>query len=126
VPYVSRPGSTSPDVLPGRSGATLILTGFYYKMGAILTGCLAVAESYLPGRWYYWGGAIFLGICILVSLSVANTLRGNRRLAEENRRGYTTVPGDAIKDPSLYYLDRKTLRVLAGPYEPRPRRRVTS
>ena len=105
--------------MEGPSGATELLTGLIYKMAAVLTGGLVVVESYLPGRWYFWGGAILLVVCVLLSLSLYHTLRANRRLAEEKRRGYTTAMGDALEDPSLYYVDRKTLRIVAGPYEPR-------
>jgi hypothetical protein len=105
--------------MEGPSGATELLTGLIYRMAAVLTGGLVVMESYLPGRWYFWGGAILLVVCVLLSRSVFHTLRAKRRLAEEKRRGYTTAMGDALEDPSLYYVDRKTLRIVAGPYEPR-------
>ena len=122
---MSRAGAP-PEILPGPAAATLILIGIYYEGAAFLTGFVLVAEAYLPGRWYYWATAALITAAVLVARGLVAGVRGYRRLAEEKHRGYTTALGEALKDPSLYYVDRKTLRVLAGPHEPRPRRRPTS
>ncbi len=124
-PRVSTSGQPAgaPAILPGPSGATLIVVGFQYEIAGFLIGCLATAEAYLPGHWYYWGGGIFAVVAVVLTVSVRKTLRGYRRLAEEKGRGYTTALGYAFKDPSLYYVDRKSLRVVSTPYEPRPRTR---
>jgi hypothetical protein len=115
--------SQPPAILPGPSGATLILVGFLHNVAAWLVGCLVTIEAYLPGRWYYWGGAILAVVVTVLAVGLVKTRRGYRKLAAEKSRGYTTAFGDAVKDPSLYYVDKKSLRVVSAPYEPRPRKR---
>jgi hypothetical protein len=115
--------SEPPAVLPGPAGATLLLNGWRYEIAGFLAACLLSIESYFPGRWYYWGTPILALALSLVLIGFVTTLRGNRRLADEKRLGYTTALGDASEDPSLYYVDRVSLRVVAGPHQPRPRHR---
>lgn len=117
------PVSGPPSILPGRSGATLILVGFLHNVAAWLVGCLVTIEAYLPGHWYYWGGGILAVVVAVLATGLVQTLRGYRKLAEEKSRGYTTALGSAIQDPSLYYVDRTSLRVVSAPYEPRPGKR---
>lgn len=117
------PFAAAPAVLPGRAGATLLLNGWRYEVAAFLAVCLLSFESYLPGRWYYWGTPILAIALVLVAIGFITPVRGNRRLAEEKRLGYTTALGDAREDPSLFYVDRVSLRVVAGPHQPRPRHR---
>jgi hypothetical protein len=112
-------GASPPDILPGSAAATLILIGIYYEGAAFMSGFILVFEAYLPGRWYYWAIPVLVTAAILLTRGLVITFRGYRLLAEEKRRGYTTALGDARQDPSLYYVDRKTLRIVAGPYEPR-------
>jgi hypothetical protein len=113
----------SPDILPGPSGATLIVRGLQYEAAAVLVGWLLVAEAYLPGRWYFWAAVILAAAFVLLAIGLVNTRRGYRRLRQEKSRGYTTALGNAWEDPSLYYVDRVSLQVVAGPNEPRPRHR---
>ena len=115
----SSAGTSLPEILPGPSAATLILVGIYYEGAAFLSGIIIVFEAYLPGRWYYWGGGVLIIAACLLARGLVITFRGYRLLAEEKRRGYTTALGDAREDASLYYVDRKTLRIVAGPNEPR-------
>ena len=111
--------TSAPEILPGPPAATLILVGIYYEGAAFLSGFILPFEAYLPGRWYYWGIAVLVVAVLLLARGLVITFRGYRLLAEEKRRGYTTALGDARKDASLYYVDRKTLAVVAGPNEPR-------
>jgi hypothetical protein len=120
---MSRPTTQAPEILSGPAGATLLLNGWRFGMTGFLGCCLFSVEAYLPGRWYYWVAGILPVVVGLLIVSLITTLRGNRRLAEEKRRGYTTALGYAWDDPSLYYVDRVSLRVVAGPHEPRPRHR---
>jgi VIT1/CCC1 family predicted Fe2+/Mn2+ transporter len=115
--------SESPSVLPGPAGATLILAGILHNGAAVLVGCLLTIEAYLPGRWYFWAGAILAVAAVILVTGLVKTRRGYRKLAEETRRGYTTALGFAWDDTSLYYVDRVSLQVIAGPHEPRPRHR---
>ena len=123
APWVIGAVSGPPSILPGPSGATLVLVGYAHNVTAFLVGCLVTIEAYLPGRWYYWGGPIVVVVFTILSVGLIKTVRGYRKLAAEKRRGYTTVLGDAIDDPTLYYVDRKSLRVVSAPYAPRPRKR---
>jgi hypothetical protein len=113
----------SPSILPGPSGATLILAGIVHNCAAVLVGFLLMIEAYLPGRWYHWAGAILAVAAVILVTGLAKTRRGYRKLAEEKSRGYTTALGFAWDDPSLYYVDRVSLQVMAGPHDPRPRHR---
>jgi hypothetical protein len=115
----SHAGTSFPEILPRPSAATLILVGVYYEGAAFLSGLILVVEAYLPGRWYYWAVAVLITAACLLARGLVITFRGYRLLAEEKRRGYTTALGDARADASLYYVDRKTLRIVAGPNEPR-------
>ena len=115
--------SESHLILPGPAGMTLLIKGLIFELAGLLTGAFLSLESYLPGRWYYWAAAILPVVGVLLVVGLVTTVRGNRRLAEEKRRGYTTALGDAWKDPSLYYVDRVSLRIVAAPHEPRPRHR---
>jgi O-antigen/teichoic acid export membrane protein len=111
-----------PTPLSGPSAATLVIHGLYYELGAFAVGCLVAVEAYLPGPWYAWAAVIVAVVVGLLSIGLTRTLRGYRKIPREKERGYTTVIGDAIKDPSLFFLHRRTLRVVAVPHQPRPRR----
>ncbi|MCW2575570.1 MAG: hypothetical protein JWR66_1600 [Modestobacter sp.] len=112
-----------PVPLPGSSAAILLVVGVRYEVAAFLVGCLVAFEAYLPGRWYVWGGAIVIVVVSLLVIGTRRTFAAYRKIRHEKEHGYTTVYGDAVADPALFFLDPRTLRVLAEPGQPRPRPR---
>lgn len=120
---MSPQAASTPDILPGPAAATLVIDGFWYELGAFLIGCFAIVEGYLPGKWYYWGAVILFFVVTMLTIGARKTLRGYRKLSAEKQRGYSTAVGPALRDLSLFYVHRKTFKVLATPYQPRPGRR---
>lgn len=115
-------GDSAPGPLPGASAAIMLVGGLRYEIAAFLIGCLVAVEAYLPGRWYVWALAIVTAVVILLIIGTRRTFAAYRKIKLEKRSGYTTLYGDAVSDLSLYYLDPRTLQVLAAPGQPRPRR----
>jgi hypothetical protein len=101
--------------LPGPSAARLLLRGVGGILAAFVVGCGVVAESYLPGPWYFWAIGILIVVLVLLVIGVSQTLRGYKKGSLEKERGYTTFRGDAQENPALYYLDRKSLAVIWAP-----------
>ena len=105
----------------GWSAVQLTLRGFLLELSAVACVFLITLESYLPGRWYYWGIPFLAMALTLLSVGVAWGFKSLSKSKSEIECGYTTLWNVSVKHPELSYLRSPDFLVISGPGEPRPR-----
>jgi hypothetical protein len=113
-------GSELPRLMRGASSTRLNRRGIFIILpSSWLVIPLAFESSFKSIEGYYSG--ILLGLLIGGALSgYAITLWADRKEKLEVTHGYTTRISKAVRDPEIYLVDFKTLKVVSGPHELRP------
>jgi hypothetical protein len=98
-----------------------MMRGALAEFVAVLWAVPIFLQSLIPHGHAVAGGFLLACFCLL-GVGLVVQLAGYRKIALERVAGYTTLLGVAKQEPALAAVHPRTFRIVAGPFEPRPKR----